>query len=83
MAAWTMVAAALAAAAAEPPTEQTHPHLEDMIQRVFPTNDATIQAEKEMDEYFGDGLRAGVVFLLKDLRDASGQPYRQNKKWGK
>ena len=48
MAAWTMVAAALAAAAAEPPTEQTHPHLEDMIQRVFPTNDATIQAEKEM-----------------------------------
>jgi len=75
-----MVGAAMAAAT----TEATHPHLQDMIRRVFPETDETAKAEREMDAYFGDGsIRAGVVFLLKDLRDISGQPYRQNKKWGK
>ena len=77
-----LVAAALLTTAAAT-TEATHPHLRDMIRRVFPETEETQRSEREMDAYFGDGLRAGVVFLLKDLRDISGQPYRQNKKWGK
>ena len=77
------MAAMLLLTTAAATTEATHPHLRDMIRRVFPETEETQRSEREMDAYFGDGLRAGVVFLLKDLRDISGQPYRQNKKWGK
>ncbi|KAJ8614503.1 hypothetical protein CTAYLR_000769 [Chrysophaeum taylorii] len=60
------------------------PHLDDVIQRVFPISDETLATEAELDRHFreaGTRVRAGVVLLLKDLR-CGGRPCKQTTKWG-
>ena len=82
---WLVACAALgsAGAAATYATEESHPHLEDMVNRVFVVDEATTTNEAALDTYLASrpGPRAGVVFLLKDLR-FNGKPYKQNAKWG-
>lgn len=66
------------------PANVLYPHRDDMIQRVFPISEETLQLEAEMDQHFqavGSAVRAGVVLLLKDLR-CGGRPCKQNSKWG-
>ena len=74
---------AVAGASNDYATPESHPHLEDMVSRVFAIDETTAANERAIDDYFSSrsGPKAGVVFLLKDLR-FNGQPYKQNAKWG-
>ena len=78
-----LAAVAVCGASSDYATPESHPQLEDMVSRVFAIDETTAANERAIDDYFSSrsGPKAGVVFLLKDLR-FNGQPYKQNAKWG-